>query len=443
MIDSKNILLLFFLFFLFTFSHAQDVKWMLGTWNGTGKAHFTRTIVINSVNGNNFTGTRTNEADDRNHTKIITSLSGSINKEKIYMEDGEIIFKREPPHGKWLDCNCTGQNKIVVKHDRIILTCEIIGCGKDCDGISTYYKLLHDYDTATQLYLVNLFGKPELNDSIKIAADIAKKKLQDSIKTAAAIEKRMQDSIKIASEIAKKKLQDSIKTAAIIEKNKQDSINIASEIAKKKQQDSIKIATTIEKKKQDSLKIAVDIAKKKQLDSLKIASAIEKKKQLDSLKIASAIEKKKQLDSLKIAANAAIKKPPVTNSSKSVVVTDDKTKVLVQRDNVLLQSYHITAPDILIELFDNAQIDGDIVSVYDNNVLIVDKKKLLKQAITVTVHADAANRTHEFILVAENLGTIPPNTALMRITAGKQIYELTVKSDLSKNAKVILYYDGN
>ncbi|MEP6513422.1 MAG: hypothetical protein ABJA79_06110 [Parafilimonas sp.] len=442
MIDSKNILLLFFLFFLFTFSHAQDVKWMLGTWNGTGKAHFTRTIVINSVNGNNFTGTRTNEADDRNHTKIITSLSGSINKEKIYIEDGKIIFKREPPHGIWLDCNCTAQNKIVVKYDRIILTCEIIGCGKDCDGISTYYKLLHDYDTATQLYLVNLFGKPELNDSLKIAADIARKKLQDSIKIAAIIEKKKQDSIEIASDIAKKKLQDSIKTAGIIEKKKQDSIKIASDIAKKKLQDSIKIAFDIAKKKQqDSLKIASAIEKKKQ-DSLKIASDIAKKKQQDSLKIASAIEKKKP-DSIKIAANAAIKKPPVTNSSKSVVVPDDKSKALVQRDNVLLQSFHITTPDILIELFDNAQIDGDIVSVYDNNVLIVDKKKLLKQAIIVTVHADAANRTHEFILVAENLGTIPPNTALMRITAGKQMYELTVKSDLSKNAKVVLYYDGN
>jgi hypothetical protein len=145
-------------------------------------------------------------------------------------------------------------------------------------------------------------------------------------------------------------------------------------------------------------------------------------------------------DSLKIVASMAKEKPESAAAITSIAATN---KALEQRENVLVQSIHISTPDILVELFDNAQIDGDVVSVYHNKDLIVNKKTLLREPITLTVHADSANRTHEFILIAENLGSIPPNTALMRITAGKQKYQLTVKTDLANNAKIILYYDGN
>jgi hypothetical protein len=66
-----------------------------------------------------------------------------------------------------------------------------------------------------------------------------------------------------------------------------------------------------------------------------------------------------------------------------------------------------------------------------------------KKPITLNIHADANNREHEFVLVAENLGSIPPNSALMRITAGKQIYKLPVNTDMKTNARIVFYYDGN
>jgi len=50
---------------------------------------------------------------------------------------------------------------------------------------------------------------------------------------------------------------------------------------------------------------------------------------------------------------------------------------------------------------------------------------------------------HEFILVANNLGRIPPNTALMRITAGLKVYELFASTSLSENASVVIIYSGD
>src|SRR5947208_1948 len=103
----KKLGLLLFLLICFRVPYAQNINWMRGTWNGTGNARtsqFVRTLVIESVAGNNFTGNRSKEANDHNHTKIVTAISGEISKDTFYIKDGAIIFKKDPPHSKWFDC---------------------------------------------------------------------------------------------------------------------------------------------------------------------------------------------------------------------------------------------------------------------------------------------------------------------------------------------------
>ena len=43
---------------------------------------------------------------------------------------------------------------------------------------------------------------------------------------------------------------------------------------------------------------------------------------------------------------------------------------------------------------------------------------------------------NELIMFAENLGSIPPNTALMVVTDGPNRYEVFMSSDLQKNASI-------
>ncbi len=47
---------------------------------------------------------------------------------------------------------------------------------------------------------------------------------------------------------------------------------------------------------------------------------------------------------------------------------------------------------------------------------------------------------HESVMVAENLCSIPPNTALMVVTAGSKRYEAFIESTEKKNAVVIIEY---
>jgi hypothetical protein len=114
----------------------------------------------------------------------------------------------------------------------------------------------------------------------------------------------------------------------------------------------------------------------------------------------------------------------------------------LNRKTKTIATYDVYSTDIKIELFDNGEIDGDTITVYHNKTKIVDRQGLGIKPIVCTVKASSKERVHEFILVANNLGTIPPNTALMRITAGSKTYELFASTTLDDNASIIIIYGG-
>ncbi|HEY0271820.1 MAG TPA: hypothetical protein VGC22_01490 [Chitinophaga sp.] len=132
-----------------------------------------------------------------------------------------------------------------------------------------------------------------------------------------------------------------------------------------------------------------------------------------------------------------------TDSLRRTRAAADTIARQLARTKKNIATYNVSSKDITIELFDNGEIDGDTVTVYHNKMLIADRQGLGLQPITLSVQANASDRVHEFILVANNLGRIPPNTALMRITAGKQVYEIYPSTNLSQNASVILIYSGD
>lgn len=61
-----------------------------------------------------------------------------------------------------------------------------------------------------------------------------------------------------------------------------------------------------------------------------------------------------------------------------------------------------------------------------------------KPSITWSQSVDAAHPHHELVMVAENLGSIPPNTSLMVVTANNKRYEIFISSSEQKNAKIII-----
>ena len=111
---------------------------------------------------------------------------------------------------------------------------------------------------------------------------------------------------------------------------------------------------------------------------------------------------------------------------------------LTSRTNSLVKRIETEAGEIRIDLYDNGEIDGDTVSIYHNNVLMMAHARLSQKPLTVRISVDKDHPHHELIMVAENLGSIPPNTSLMIITAGTKRYQAFISSTEQKNAKVIL-----
>lgn len=88
-----------------------------------------------------------------------------------------------------------------------------------------------------------------------------------------------------------------------------------------------------------------------------------------------------------------------------------------------------------VELFDDGEIDNDIVSLFFNRKLVVDNKSLTVNGYVINLEL-AEGKTNELVLYADNLGTIPPNTALMIITDGVSRYEVRLAADLKNNASI-------
>ncbi|HUR11510.1 MAG TPA: hypothetical protein VM012_09085 [Flavitalea sp.] len=116
-------------------------------------------------------------------------------------------------------------------------------------------------------------------------------------------------------------------------------------------------------------------------------------------------------------------------------------KVLRTRENELVKTITTEEKEITINLYDNGTIDNDTVSVYLDKKLVVNNQRLTDKPIQVKFNLDDSNSYHELVMVAENLGEIPPNTSLMVVKAGSKEYEVRITSTEQKNAVVIFKYE--
>jgi hypothetical protein len=112
-------------------------------------------------------------------------------------------------------------------------------------------------------------------------------------------------------------------------------------------------------------------------------------------------------------------------------------KALQGRETPVIATIPARGTDtVKVVLYDNGEIDGDSVSLYMNNELILQHYKLTAQPKVLLVAIDKSLPVNRLVLFAENLGTLPPNTALMEVTVHGKTYELFLSTDYKKNASV-------
>lgn len=137
------------------------------------------------------------------------------------------------------------------------------------------------------------------------------------------------------------------------------------------------------------------------------------------------------------------KNKPVTNEkghSQDIKNETGEERILEtkfeKRNNDLIKTIDIENETFTVDLYDNGEIDGDSVSLFFNGKLLLSHKRLGDKAIRLTLNIDEAKDVNELIMYAENLGSIPPNTALMVVNDGDKRYETRISSDLQKSGVI-------
>ncbi len=134
-----------------------------------------------------------------------------------------------------------------------------------------------------------------------------------------------------------------------------------------------------------------------------------------------------------------ISAPPPTVKIKQPVLPTPA--ILKTRSNQVVKSLLVSNPNVVVKLYDNGEIDDDIISVYWDNKLVLSAKKLTAAPLIIKLNMEEEDdKEHSLTMVAENLGRIPPNTSLMIVEAGEQRFDVRITSDNQKNAVVRFRY---
>lgn len=111
-------------------------------------------------------------------------------------------------------------------------------------------------------------------------------------------------------------------------------------------------------------------------------------------------------------------------------------KEFEQRESEVQKEIEVDTDSIQVDIYDNGEIDGDSISVFFNDQLLGANLKLSTRSIQLNLKLDTLKEYNTVSMFANNLGSIPPNTALMLVSDGKNRWEVRLSSSLSKNGAV-------
>lgn len=135
---------------------------------------------------------------------------------------------------------------------------------------------------------------------------------------------------------------------------------------------------------------------------------------------------------------------PNKDTVKQSITENELNKVLYremnERQTKTVTKLIVNEPKIELNIFDNAIVDNDTVSIFFDGKLIVSHQKLSTEPIKIELDVSDYNKIYHLVMFAENLGSIPPNTALIVVKAGKKRYELHSSANLNENAELLFMY---
>lgn len=107
-----------------------------------------------------------------------------------------------------------------------------------------------------------------------------------------------------------------------------------------------------------------------------------------------------------------------------------------ERKKILVQQLDLHTDNLELRIFDNGIIDDDTIALFINNEKIRSFYRLKSESLSLDYLADDLPDTIDIVMVAQNMGFIPPNTAVMEMVMNDKIYTLGLESTDSTSAMV-------
>lgn len=125
-----------------------------------------------------------------------------------------------------------------------------------------------------------------------------------------------------------------------------------------------------------------------------------------------------------------------SNAFATFVVADIYYKQSAQRESIPLASIKVDTANIVLELWDSAKEDGDSISLRLNGQWIMTGFPVKNALQKIPVKLQPGENT--LLFTADNLGSIPPNTAELRVRYGTKSKTLRLSTDMKKNNEIRL-----
>jgi hypothetical protein len=128
--------------------------------------------------------------------------------------------------------------------------------------------------------------------------------------------------------------------------------------------------------------------------------------------------------------------PPKEKANTVAKKASTNQEKFTSRQNKLQMVIPVTASTIELRFYDNAAIDGDSIAIFLNGHLLREHILLGSEPQVIKINADDLQDDNELVLVAENLGSIPPNTSYLVAVVGKKQYEARLFADEGSSALI-------
>ncbi|MEO5682005.1 MAG: hypothetical protein ABIQ88_05145 [Chitinophagaceae bacterium] len=135
---------------------------------------------------------------------------------------------------------------------------------------------------------------------------------------------------------------------------------------------------------------------------------------------------------------APVVKAPTATAEKNIASKKPSTnqEKFTSRQNKLQMVIPVTAAVIELRFYDNAAIDGDSIALYLNGHVLREHILLGGEPQVIKINAADLQDDNELVLVAENLGSIPPNTSYLVAMVGHKKFEARLFADEGTSALI-------